>query len=655
MIKVGDKYLRNLEEQVQYLTNYHDVNQGIAQWGIRVIDQVETVEELNEIDTTDLEYGDAVAVGTQSPFFFYIWTRASIEGQPAYWFPFGEISTVGPQGQKGDKGDKGDRGESTRWYTGFNVPYRDDSLYNPGDIFLVVVGSEAGNVYIYVQDQGFQFSGNIKGPQGIQGLRGIQGPQGIQGPVGPKGDKGDAGKFINIFGTLNNVNQLPNPSSLNNLTAAYLVGTTSPYNLFIQVGSTSDTAVWVNAGPFNAATLVTVNGSGQNVWNADTKLDKSIFDNFNLKNGTANGSLEQKDYVKASNLEIVPGAIASGEGAVAFGGQRFDKVGKHVSEEPQTEAKGKQSFAAGGGVIVNGNWSAGFGKDNIVDGKAAFSVGGGNIVKEVLDNDGNVSYSFSIALGESNEVHGRSSVALGSTNHLEKFGSYSIGYGNKIYGKQSGALGTGNQIDAENATSIGHSNFIHKLHNFSTLIGTGLRSSNKYQTVSGRFNAPSGGVFVVGNGNNNEDRKNAFVVMEDGRAKVYKGPEEDEDVATKDYVDNAVASAGGGKLYAYALILRSTIYDDEQDFVSIRMPFYSTKSNLAQPLSSGSDADTIIGNVVRYLPASVAKIPGTPEYFATYDGMQFYWYEGTVLKNAFVNQYIQQYNYEFKIVLIGEV
>ena len=250
--------------------------------------------------------------------------------------------------------------------------------------------------------------------------------------------------------------------------------------------------------------------------------------NLNIVNGNAAGSIQQKGFVY--NDSAVLGAIASGEGAVAFGGQRFDKVGNPVSEEPQTEAKGKQSFAAGGGVLVNGNWSAGFGKDNIVDGKAAFSVGGGNIVKEVLDNDGNVSYSFSIALGESNEVHGRSSVALGSTNHLEKFGSYSIGYGNKIYGKQSGALGTGNQIDAENATSIGHSNFIHNLHNFSTLIGTGLKSSTRYQTVSGRFNALSGGVFGVGTGNNDEDRKNAFIVMEDGRAKVHTAPVENNDI-----------------------------------------------------------------------------------------------------------------------------
>ena len=176
MIKVGDKYLRNLEEQVQYLTNYHDVNQGLVQWGIRVIDQVETVEELDNIDTTNLEYGDAIAVGTEAPFFFYIWTRASIEGNPAYWFPFGEISAVGPEGPQGERGPEGPQGEASRWYSGSSAPIP-LSQYVEGDMYL----QSNGQVYRY-QNDNWQSVVSIRGPQGIQGVRGPQGIQGIQGP-----------------------------------------------------------------------------------------------------------------------------------------------------------------------------------------------------------------------------------------------------------------------------------------------------------------------------------------------------------------------------------------------------------------------------------------------------------------------------------------
>lgn len=298
MIKVGDKYLRNLEEQVQYLTNYHDVNQGLVQWGIRVVGQVETEDELPL--PYDGEYGDAIAVGTESPFFFYIWTRASIEGGEAYWFPFGEINTIGPQGPKGDRGEDGPAGHSTMWYSGSSVPSSSSQEYAEGDMYL----QSNGQVYKY-QNGSWQSVVNIKGPQGIQGIQGIQGPQGEQGIQGPKGDTGDVGGFINIYGILSNANQLPLPTTLGNLSVAYLVGATSPYDLYIQVGTTSAEAVWTNAGPFNAATLVTVNGSGQNVWDADTKLDKKT-----------NVTAYSQAYAKAPNgsqssIDVTANAVAN--------------------------------------------------------------------------------------------------------------------------------------------------------------------------------------------------------------------------------------------------------------------------------------------------------------------------------------------------------
>ena len=82
------------------------------------------------------------------------------------------------------------------------------------------------------------------------------------------------GGFINIWGILPSVSQLPTPASLGNLTVAYLVGPNQPYDLYIQVGETSSVASWTNTGPFNAGTLVYVNGIGQNVWDADTKVTR---------------------------------------------------------------------------------------------------------------------------------------------------------------------------------------------------------------------------------------------------------------------------------------------------------------------------------------------------------------------------------------------
>lgn len=268
-IKLNDgTILRNLEEQVQYLTNYHDVNQGLVQWGIRVVGQVETAAELPDPATYQGKYGDTYAVGTEAPFNFYIWTRASIVGDEPYWFPFGEISIVGPEGPKGEQGPVGPQGEASRWYVGSSAP-SSSSQYVEGDMYL----QSNGQVYRY-QNDNWQSAVNIKGPQGIQGIQGPKGDTGAQGPQGPKGETGDVGGFINIWGILSNINQAPTPASLNNLTVAYLVGAAAPYDLYVQIGETSDTAIWTNIGAFNAATLVTVGGVGQNVWSADTKLDK---------------------------------------------------------------------------------------------------------------------------------------------------------------------------------------------------------------------------------------------------------------------------------------------------------------------------------------------------------------------------------------------
>lgn len=280
MFEIDGKEFRSLEEQVEYLSTLHEINRGIAQWGIQVVGQVDYSSLLP--DPYDGNYGDAIAVGTSAPYDFYIWTRPSIEGDPSYWFPFGKISIVGPIGPIGPAGKDGKDGKANRWYTGTTDPVAVGGNYITNDLYL---NTTTGNIFTYIPIVGWKSVGSIRGPSGVQGPQGIQGETGPIGPIGPKGDTGDVGGFINIWGILTGVNQLPLPSTLNNLTVAYLVEHTGGtdqandhYDLYIQVGETSETALWENMGPFNAATLVTVNGAGQNVWNADTKVDKYTVD-----------------------------------------------------------------------------------------------------------------------------------------------------------------------------------------------------------------------------------------------------------------------------------------------------------------------------------------------------------------------------------------
>lgn len=274
--------LRNLEEQVlenkEQIAMHWNVDRVLADFGIKVLGRFNTPADLDDptkVDKSQLEYGDGYLIGTAVPYDVYVWTRANINaGEPNdYFLNIGKISIVGPQGPVGPQGKQGEKGDTgTRWTVNVAPTFLTDP--KKGDIWLDTSNtSMLGSVYEY-NGNGWVLTGNIRGPQGAQGVQGIMGPQGPEGPEGPQGPQGPAGGFINLWGILPNTSQLPTPASLNNLTVAYLVGTSTPYNLYVQIGESPATAIWNNAGPFNIGTVVSEGGNYQSTWNADTKVNK---------------------------------------------------------------------------------------------------------------------------------------------------------------------------------------------------------------------------------------------------------------------------------------------------------------------------------------------------------------------------------------------
>lgn len=284
MFIIDGKEFRNIEEQVQKnkedIAVIQTIDRVLADYGIKIVGQIASPEllpgateanPLPEAPDYTGEYGDAFAVGESHPYEIYIYTRADFNAgySTAYWLNVGTLAIEGPQGPQGEQGPAGKDGKSSKWYVGPQAP-NSDPQYNEGDMYL---NTSMGNVY--------RFNGaiwapqlNIIGPQGVQGPQGIPGEQGPQGVQGPQGATGDVGGLVNIKGIVASTNQLPSPIELNNPTASYLVGTEAPYNLYIQVGDTPQEAVWTDVGELNAATLVLVGGQYQNIWNADSKLDK---------------------------------------------------------------------------------------------------------------------------------------------------------------------------------------------------------------------------------------------------------------------------------------------------------------------------------------------------------------------------------------------
>lgn len=116
MLVYKNKEFRNLQEQVaKNMRDIQNIMQGttvLAEFGIKVIGQVDTAMELPDPATYEGEYGDAYIVGTEEPYEYYIFTRA-FEGQDEpSWFDLGIFPVPGPQGEQGPEGPQGPQGQT---------------------------------------------------------------------------------------------------------------------------------------------------------------------------------------------------------------------------------------------------------------------------------------------------------------------------------------------------------------------------------------------------------------------------------------------------------------------------------------------------------------------------------------------------------------
>lgn len=286
MLSFGNKDFRNLQEQVlKNMNDIQDMMQGVnvlADFGIKVVGQVDSASDLPDPSTYDGDYGDAYVVGESEPYDYYIFTRAFEGEEEPQWFDLGQFPVPGPQGETGAQGPIGDTPNVA-------MDIGSVSTLSPGQSATASI-VKSGTL----SDPVFTLSLSIpQGAQGIQGPQGPQGPQGQKGDTGAQGPRGEQGGLIEIVGIVATADLLPAPATLQKLDAAYLVGTSPDYELYVQVGETPSTALWTNLGAVNEGTVVTVGGVGQPVWNADTKV--SVYDGqlvntlYGEAAGTGNG------------------------------------------------------------------------------------------------------------------------------------------------------------------------------------------------------------------------------------------------------------------------------------------------------------------------------------------------------------------------------
>ncbi len=240
MLNFGNKEFRNLQEQV--LKNANDIEEFkeasviLQEFGIKIVGEVSTVDELPDATTYVGSYGDAYIVGISSPFDYYILTRPNDSIATNHWFNIGQFPLAGPQGEKGEKGDTGETGQSSRWYYGASTPF---SIPNPNK-YDMCLDTSTGNVYMY-NGSAWQLLSNIIGPTGATGAQGPQGPQGPQGEKGETGATGPAGAF-DIKGLVASASDLPEVALMDK-GDAYFVGTTESSVIYAVAGG-DDPSTW---------------------------------------------------------------------------------------------------------------------------------------------------------------------------------------------------------------------------------------------------------------------------------------------------------------------------------------------------------------------------------------------------------------------------
>lgn len=245
MLNFGNKEFRNLQEQVlKNMADIKDIHEGatvLGEFGIKVVGQVDSADDLPDPTEYEGEYGDAYVVGEETPYDYYIFTRPFEDVDDPQWFNLGQFPAPGPQGETGATGATGATPN-----IGMEAYATTLSAGQSATVSVTKTGT--------AEEPHFELTFAI--PQGAQGIQGVQGAQGIQGPQGPQGiqgQKGDTGYLYTIIGQVNDASSLPLPGQVGR-TSAFLVGTQEPYDVYVIIGQDLYDLEWLNIGPI--ATVV---------------------------------------------------------------------------------------------------------------------------------------------------------------------------------------------------------------------------------------------------------------------------------------------------------------------------------------------------------------------------------------------------------------
>lgn len=226
----------------------------------------------------------------------------------------------------------------------------------------------------------------------------------------------------------------------------------------------------------------------------------------------ANYSHAEGVGAQALNEAPSSGGGSSGSGGTGTpGGSDWDpdtKIGQGAhAEGSYTKTVGYASHAEGLRTQALGHYSHSEGSWTYAKGKASHSEG-----------------EDTTATGDYCHAEGLKTESSNSASHAEGYQTHAIGNTSHAEGSNTWAIGQCSHAGGMYSSASGKNSFAH---------GENVKASRDGQAVFGQYNLEdSNSLFIVGNGTSDYvgNRKNAFQVLTDGRAKVQSAPTEDGDV-----------------------------------------------------------------------------------------------------------------------------
>lgn len=257
--------------------------------------------------------------------------------------------------------------------------------------------------------------------------------------------------------------------------------------------------------------------------------------------------------------------LASGIASHAEGGATKARNNYAHAEGQDTDASGERSHAEGYSSVSSANSSHAEGNYTTASGASAHAEGGGTTASGDCSHaegagctsSGNYSHaegSGTKAIGSNSHSEGAGTTANGEQSHAEGGGTTASGFGshaegggtmasaNYSHAEGGGCTASGMQSHAEGGSTTASGNYSHAE-------GGGTLASSDYQHVQGKYNIEDDQdtyAFIIGNGASSDERSNALTLDWDGnlnlggKATVATAPTNDNDVATKKYVDDSI-------------------------------------------------------------------------------------------------------------------